>query len=100
MLRQLRQIIRACAPEADERISYGMPYYSYHGRLVYFAAFTHHISLFILGKTTTLLAKELAAYKTSRATIQFPIGTRVPVTLVRKLIKARVQENMRKWKSR
>jgi hypothetical protein len=27
------------APAADERISYGMPFYDYMGRLVYFAAF-------------------------------------------------------------
>jgi uncharacterized protein YdhG (YjbR/CyaY superfamily) len=35
-LQELRAMIKATAPEAEERISYGMPYYYYEGRLVYF----------------------------------------------------------------
>ena len=35
-LQELRAVIKAAAPEAEERISYGMPYYYYKGRLVYF----------------------------------------------------------------
>jgi uncharacterized protein YdhG (YjbR/CyaY superfamily) len=32
-LRALREIIKSAAPKAQERISYGMPYYYYKGRL-------------------------------------------------------------------
>jgi len=35
-LKELRAIIKSAAPKAEERISYGMPYYRYKGRLVYF----------------------------------------------------------------
>ena len=35
-LKELRATIMAAAPNAKERISYGMPYYEYKGRLVYF----------------------------------------------------------------
>ena len=96
MLRQLRRAIRASAPKAVEGTSYGMPYYADHGRLVYFAAFANHISLFVPGRIVKDHAAELAKFKTSQATIQFPIGTKVPVTLVRKLVKARARENERK----
>jgi len=37
-LAQLRTLIKAAAPKAEERISYGMPYYGYEGRLAYFQA--------------------------------------------------------------
>ncbi len=93
MLRQLRRAIIASAPQAAEGISYGMPYYSYRGRLVYFAAFTNHVSLFVPGRVVRTHATELKKFKTSAATIQFPIGTKVPVTLIRRLVKARAREN-------
>lgn len=92
MLRQLREIITSTAPMAAESLSYGMPYYSYHGRLIYFAAHTHHVGLYVMGRAKKLHAKELAKYQTSKATLQFPFGTRVPVTLVRKLVRDRIEE--------
>ncbi len=46
-LRELRAAIRETAPTAEERISYGMPYYAYKGRLAYFAAFKKHIGLYV-----------------------------------------------------
>ena len=45
LLRQLRKTIKAAAPDAVERISYGMPHYEHKGRLVYFAAFKTHIGV-------------------------------------------------------
>jgi uncharacterized protein YdhG (YjbR/CyaY superfamily) len=100
MLRQLRAAIRAVAPDAEEKISYRMPYYAYHGRLVYFAAFTSHVSLFILGRATREFARELAKYKTSTGTVQFPIGAPIPVALVRRMVKARVKENEARAKAK
>jgi uncharacterized protein YdhG (YjbR/CyaY superfamily) len=35
-LKEIRRIIRAAAPKAEEKISYWMPYYGYYGRLAYF----------------------------------------------------------------
>jgi len=40
---EIRNIIKSIAPKAEERISYGMPYYSYKGRLAYFAYAKHHL---------------------------------------------------------
>ncbi len=93
MLRTLRRVIRAAAPEAEEKLSYGMPYYGYNGRLAYFAAFRDHVSLFVMGVSQKMYLKELKAYKRTKATIHFPLGTKIPLGLVRKLILARLKEN-------
>ena len=93
MLRQLRRAIRAAAPKAEERISYRMPYYHHHGRLIYFAAYPNHIGLYIMGGAKKAFAGELKRYQTSKATLRFPIGSTIPTALVRKIVKARAQEN-------
>jgi uncharacterized protein YdhG (YjbR/CyaY superfamily) len=93
MLKALRMAVRSAAPKAEETISYGMPYYRYLGRLVYFAAFKHHVALYVMGEARQVYAKQLEPYRTSMATLRFPIGTRVPAALVSKLIRFRVREN-------
>lgn len=93
MLRQLRAAVRAAAPQAKEGIGYGMPYYTYQGRLVYFAAFRSHVSLFGSQRVIQAHAAALKKYRTSKATLQFPLGTRVPVTVVKKVVKALVRAN-------
>jgi uncharacterized protein YdhG (YjbR/CyaY superfamily) len=46
-LTQLRQSIKAIAPDAVESISYGMPTFKHKGRpLVYFAAAKQHCALY------------------------------------------------------
>ncbi len=93
MLRALRRLIKTCAPKVEERISYKIPFYEYHGRLTYFAAFKHHVSLYVMGRAKKMFAKEIKPYQTSLATLRFPIGTPVPATLVKKIIRERVKEN-------
>lgn len=100
MLRQLRRVIRAAAPKAEERISYRMPYYHHHGRLIYFAAYAHHVGLYVMGRAKGELAAALKPYQTSKATLRFPIGSAIPVALVKKLVKARIKENEARARAR
>jgi uncharacterized protein YdhG (YjbR/CyaY superfamily) len=93
ILRQLRSVIKAAAPKAEERISYGMPSYEYHGRLVYFAAFKNHVGLYAVGQEQDSYAKELSGYLSGKSTARFPIGQPLPIALIRKVVKARVKEN-------
>lgn len=93
MLRQIRAAIRAAAPRAEEKLSYGMPYYSQNGRLAYFAAFRAHVSVFIPGRVLPAFAKEIKPYWRGKATLQFPIGTKIPVRLISRLVRARLLEN-------
>ena len=93
MLRELRRLVREVAPRAEEKISYGMPYYSHFGRLTYFAAFSRHVSLFAMGRSKAQFAKEMKPYLTSASTMRFPFGTKIPARLIRRLVRARALEN-------
>ena len=98
MMRQIRATILAVAPEAKEKISYRMPFYEYKfpgykGRLAYFASFKDHVSFFAIPREVPMdLAKQLERYKMAKATLQFPIGTKVPVALLRQLVKLRKKD--------
>jgi len=46
-LQGIRAVIKKAVPDAEERISYGMPYYGYQGRLAYFAYAKGHIGLYV-----------------------------------------------------
>jgi len=91
-LTQLRKVIKSMAPDAEEGISYGMPYYKYKGALVGFAAFKDHIGFFP-GTVIREFEQELKGYQTAKGTVHLPIGKPLPVTLIRKLIKARIASN-------
>ena len=69
-LEQIRKIIKDAAPEALEKISYGMPYYGYKGRLAYFSYFKNHIGLYLTPPLVEDYKKELKDYETSKATIR------------------------------
>ena len=94
-LEKLRQTIRQAAPDAEEVISYQMPAFKYHGMLVYFAAFKNHCSFFP-GNAGLLetMKDELKDFKTSKGTLQFTVEKPLPVPLVKKIVKARVKENL------
>ena len=94
-LERLRKTIKAAAPEATEAISYQMPAFRDHGRvLVYYAAFKDHYSLFpASGAVIETFAEELKPYLTSKGTIRFDLGKPLPVALVKKIVKARLEEN-------
>lgn len=93
-LKKIRAVIRSVVPrEATEIISYGMPAFKHNGVLVWFAAFSNHCSLFPTGSVIEEFKKELKGYTTSKGTIQFPVDKPLPVTLVKKLVKARIAQN-------
>jgi uncharacterized protein YdhG (YjbR/CyaY superfamily) len=100
MLLQLRQLIKTAAPKAEEKISYKMPFYQYQGRLIYFAGYKHHVSVYGAGSALDTYAKELKRYMAARSTIQLPVGEPLPVALIRKVVKAKVKENEAKAKAK
>jgi len=97
-LEKLRATIRSVVPrETTEALSYGMPAFHYKGALVAYAAFKNHCSLFPMqASLIDEMKDELKAYRTSKGTLQFPQDKPLPVTLVKKMVKARVAQNERK----
>jgi uncharacterized protein YdhG (YjbR/CyaY superfamily) len=92
-LKELRTIIKKTAPRAEEKISYGMPYYGYFGRLAYFAYAKTHVGLYVPPPVIADHQKDLKNYKTAKATVQFPLDKKLPVALIKKLVKARMKIN-------
>ena len=92
LVRTLRAVIRRAAPAAEERISYGMPYYHYKGRLAYFRLQSHHLGLYIPTPVLKRHARELKGYHAAGATLRLPLDKKLPVGIIRKLIKARIAE--------
>ena len=92
-LKAMRAAIREVAPDADERISYSMPYYGYKGRLAYFQLAKGHIGLYVPPPVIQDHQKELEHYETARATVRFPLNEKLPVGLIKKLVRARKKRN-------
>lgn len=93
-LERLRKVIKAAAPKATETVSYQIPTFKYHGMLVGFAAFKNHLSFFVMSPSLMDAHRdELKGYDTAKATIRFQADKPLPTALVKKLVKARIEEN-------
>jgi uncharacterized protein YdhG (YjbR/CyaY superfamily) len=92
-LQEIRVAIREAAPAAVESISYGMPYYDYKGRLAWFGLAKAHIGLYVRPPVVEEHKDELADYETTKSTVRFPLDKRIPVPLIKKLVKARMKKN-------
>jgi len=82
MLTKVREVIRAAAPEAEERISYRMPCLWQGGPLIYFAAMKHHLGVYPTASGMEAFKDRLTGYKTSKGAIQFPYGKPVDYELI------------------
>ncbi len=99
-LNRLRKTIRAAAPGAEECISYQIPAFRLNGRLlVFFAAGRNHCSFFP-GATLKGFQDELKAYETSKGTIRFRPDRPLPASLVRQIVRRRIEENAAKGPAR
>ena len=95
-LEDLRTTIQRAAPQAKERISYNMPAYDVNGVLVYFAGHKGHIGFYPTGSGVAAFQKEIAGYESSKGAIRFPLDRPLPKTLITKIVKYRLKENLEK----
>lgn len=92
-LQKLRRDIREAAPKAEECISYKVPALRLDGRtLVHFGAATNHCAFYPGAHPIDVHQDELAAYETTKGTIRFQADSPLPATLVRKLVRTRIEE--------
>lgn len=101
LLNTIKRAIKSAAPKAVETISYGIPTFDLNGRhLVHVAAYTNHIGFYPTPSAIVAFQKELAPYKTSKGAIQFPINKPLPLVLIKRIVRFRVQEEVARAKQK
>ena len=93
-LQAVRATIHRIIPEAEQCISYGMPAFRLHGKVIAgFAAFKNHLAYTPhSGSVFPELRDDLAGYVTTSGSLHFPIDQPLPESLVRKLIDVRLRQ--------
>ena len=92
---EMRRVIREAAPDAEEKISYRMPAYMQNGPVAYFAAFKNHIGFYPTASSTEIFKEEFKQYKSGKGSVQFPMDNPIPLELVAKVVRFKVEENLR-----
>lgn len=98
LLRKMRRTIKKAAPQAKEAMSYGIPTFILNGNLVWFAAHKKHIGFYPGAAAIAAFETELSAFKRAKGSVQFPFDKPLPLVLVRRVVRFRVKQNMRKGK--
>ncbi len=90
-LSKLGAQIRAAAPKAEEGFGYGLPGFYQDGPLFYYGTSKAHLALY--GTIPDGFDDALAGYPRSKGTTRFTPGKPLPAALVRRLVKAKIEEN-------
>ena len=81
-LKEVRDVLRAALPEAEERISWSMPTYWKKYNIIQFAGFKNHVGLYPGPEAVREFSERLKGYRTSKGAIQFPYSGTVPAELI------------------
>jgi uncharacterized protein YdhG (YjbR/CyaY superfamily) len=98
-LKELQALIQATVKGVEETISYGKPYYKLNGHLVGFDAYKQHIGFEIYeGQLDEEHRSKLEekGYKTGSKGFQISFDQKVPVAIVKKVVKRQVSVNKNK----
>jgi len=94
-LKEIRKIIKSTIPKVEEGISWGVPFYKYHGVLLGFAAYKNHVSfgfcVVLQSEDRKMLKKK--GYITGKKTIQIKFDQKVPTTAIKQILKAKAKMN-------
>ncbi|HTA61748.1 MAG TPA: DUF1801 domain-containing protein [Bacteroidia bacterium] len=92
LLTSLRNTIKQAAPKAEQVISYNMPAFKQNKVLVYYAVHAKHIGFYPTAKPMLEFKAQLTKYKTSKGAIQFPLDKKLPLALIKKIVKFRLAQ--------
>ena len=84
-LEEIRSLLRAAIPEAEERISWSMPTYWKGRNLIHFAASKKHLGLYPGEEAVAHFAEELKDYDVSKGTIRLPYDRELPTELIQRI---------------
>ena len=90
VLREVRQRIRRALPDAEERISYGIPTVTLDGRPVLsYGAWKQHLGLYPVPQSEGELEEAVAPYRSTKDTLRFRYRDPVPYDLIARIARAR-----------
>jgi uncharacterized protein YdhG (YjbR/CyaY superfamily) len=92
LLEKIRTTIHKAAPDAEEAIKYQIPTFVLNGNLVHFAAFKNHIGFYPAPRAIEEFKEEFAAYEGAKGTVRFPLDEPLPVELITRMVKFRVEQ--------
>ncbi|MFD2144905.1 iron chaperone [Mucilaginibacter antarcticus] len=100
LLQIIRTTIQQAAPDATETIGYGIPTFILNGNLVHFGGYKKHIGFYPAPMGIEAFAAETAQYETGKGTMQFQLDKPLPLDLITKIVKFRVEKNLEKAKKK
>ena len=93
-LQQVRQAVRAVAPDAREVISYRIPAFKQNGILVYFAAFRKHIGFYPPVHGDAALEQAVAPFAGEKGNLRFALDQPLPLELIKRITRLRVAQDL------
>lgn len=100
ILRAIRALVREVAPDAQEKINYGIPTFTLNGNLVHYAGFKTHIGFYPTPSGIEKFKKELSKYEGAKGSVKFPLDQPIPYDLIRKITEFRVKEQQARAKKK
>lgn len=96
-LEEIRATIKAAAPESQEKISYQIAAFELNGKnLIHFAGWKKHIAIYPIPSGTEAFNQELSQFVGGKGTLKIPLSKPMPLELIEKIVKLRIEENMKR----
>jgi uncharacterized protein YdhG (YjbR/CyaY superfamily) len=99
-LQTMRAAIQEAAPDAEEAMAYGIPTFKLNGNLVHFGGYKDHIGFYPAPMGIEAFKEETAKYQAGKGTLQFPLNQPLPLDLIGRIVKFRVEKNLAKAKQK
>ena len=96
LLQKIRNTIHTAAPSAEEAIKYGIPTFVLNGNLVHFGGYKSHIGFYPAPMGIEAFKEETAQYETGKGTLQFALDKPLPLDLITRIVKFRVEKSLEK----
>jgi uncharacterized protein YdhG (YjbR/CyaY superfamily) len=97
ILEELRETIKAAAPETGEKISYGIPTFILNNTyLIYFAGWKNHVSIYPIPTGSETFNKQVSKYVEGKGTLKFPLDKPLPLKLITKIVKLKLAEHRKR----
>ena len=92
MLFNVKKTIKDIVPEAQERMSYGIPTFWQKQNIIHFALMKNHLGIYPGSEAIVEFEDRLKIYKTSKGTIKMPLDQAIDYQLIEDITKYRLDQ--------